>query len=264
MPNWCRNGLTLSHTDTEKMTNLHNAMKDKKGLFQHLRPNPKGEESDDWYEWNNENWGTKWDVGENDNNNDYWNYDEDTDYFNFDTAWSPPSVLYNYLHENGWDITAYYEEEGQDECGEFSNGTWADYSGYNTGRRALRRFAETISNDMNGFIDINGLIENRDNDADDEDYESESEDEDEDEDLPITEASKIILKLTIENNKIYESANDIKNYWIQNVKDNTDKYDEQWYSLIATPKILKIINWKYILEELIKSKSIKKTRKLKK
>ena len=154
MPNWCRNGLTLSHTDTEKMTNLHNAMKDKKGLFQHLRPNPKGEESDDWYEWNNENWGTKWDVGENDNNNDYWNYDEDTDYFNFDTAWSPPSVLYDYLRENGWDITAYYEEEGQDECGEFSNGTWADYSSYNTGRRALRRFAETISDDMNGFIDF--------------------------------------------------------------------------------------------------------------
>lgn len=78
---------------------------------------------DDWYNWNNRNWGVKWDVAvsEKSTNDTYMegpvvNGDNKVVYYNFDTAWSPampaiaklseqyPTLLftYSYKEEGGW------------------------------------------------------------------------------------------------------------------------------------------------------------------
>jgi len=78
---------------------------------------------DNWYPWNNRNWGTKWDVAIPDNDNDRETYMEETEdeltasvYYNFNTAWDIPNeglinlssqypeILFtlSYEEESGW------------------------------------------------------------------------------------------------------------------------------------------------------------------
>ena len=40
----------------------------------------------------------------------------------FESEWGPPFALYKYLVENGWEVRAYYYEEGMQFCGKFENG----------------------------------------------------------------------------------------------------------------------------------------------
>lgn len=83
----------------------------------------KSSKDNSWYNWNNRNWGTKWDVGltEDSYKNTYMegptpNGNNSVVYYNFDTAWSPPvpaleklSAQYpkllltlSYEEETGW------------------------------------------------------------------------------------------------------------------------------------------------------------------
>ena len=121
MPNWCENRLTVSVPDTDYISDLE-AFIEKVRLkktkdnassafsLQALLPIPQALEetvsqvpneehdskrnvalrkrygSDNWYDWNNRNWGTKWDVEA---------YAESRTAptsikYNFDSAWAPP------------------------------------------------------------------------------------------------------------------------------------------------------------------------------
>lgn len=110
MPNWCSNTLTLSHTDPKEIDRAVDAFK--KGEFlATLVPRPVAEE-DNWYEWNVQNWGTKWDVGGTDSCDPVVDESGTTAQFGFDSAWAPPVAAYDYLVESGFEITAMYYEPG--------------------------------------------------------------------------------------------------------------------------------------------------------
>ena len=105
MPNWCDNSVTLRHDDKSKIDALCDVMENKEdqNFMNHLRPNPAGE----WqYDWSVSNWGTKWDASVID-----WERRDDNEvWISFDSAWSPPTVLYEFLVEQGWDVEALYHE----------------------------------------------------------------------------------------------------------------------------------------------------------
>jgi hypothetical protein len=129
MPNWCYNHLTLSNDDVSKIDALEAILKSKDGqdtddgsLFQHLRPRP-ADQADNWYDWNINHWGTKWEVTPND-----WSRDGDNTIFvTFDSAWSPPTALYEHLTEEGWIVDAFYEESGMGYVGKYSDGEDEQY-----------------------------------------------------------------------------------------------------------------------------------------
>jgi len=129
MPNWCQNSLTISNEDVSKIDALQNYIHDNKRAFDFLRPCQPSLESEEqtshdeivgimpfWYEWNVENWGCKWDM----ELQDFERLDEYTLLINFDTAWSPPIALYEYLEnlvDDGWTLNAMYNEPGVGFCG---------------------------------------------------------------------------------------------------------------------------------------------------
>ena len=71
--------------------------------------------ADNWYDWSNQNWGTKW--------NSYHHeveYDgEESLVYKFDTAWSPPEPVIHALRKKFEDlsITAFYDEPGMQIAG---------------------------------------------------------------------------------------------------------------------------------------------------
>ena len=117
MPNWCDNTLNISNTDKSKIDALEAELQKKDSEFlKHLRPY-EGE----WdYGWCVENWGTKWDA----NVVDYFRDGDNNISITFETAWGPPTVLYEYLHESdeGWSIEAFYHEPGMCFAGKYVDG----------------------------------------------------------------------------------------------------------------------------------------------
>ncbi len=71
---------------------------------------------DRWYDWNINNWGTKWDI-----DGKYSELDGDDYSFQvtFETAWSPPEQIYYALREKypTVDITWFYDEPGAQVAG---------------------------------------------------------------------------------------------------------------------------------------------------
>jgi len=118
MPNWCSNNVEFHNDDVAEVAKLeaHLQFLDKRekgesaesGLFEYFVSRP-AEAENNWYDWNVSNWGTKWEASiyswtkENDNSIT----------INFDTAWSPPTALYEFLAGNTeWYVTATYYEPG--------------------------------------------------------------------------------------------------------------------------------------------------------
>ena len=120
MPNWCMNSLTLKHEDKSKIDDLFAAIKENEGkeFFNVLCRRPADQE-ENWYDWNINNWGTKWDIGIIDG--EIQREDDNTISLAFDTAWSPPIAFYSFLFEDGWDVTAKYYEPGVGFIGEYDN-----------------------------------------------------------------------------------------------------------------------------------------------
>ena len=125
MPNWCSNSLTLTGKKEWIDALVKVSETDDKDIFMHLCPCMEDAEwySEKWYSWNCENWGTKWDANEV----VIGSCDGECIELHFDTAWSPPIALYTYLVENGWDVKAYYYEEGMGFCGQFVDGEDSSY-----------------------------------------------------------------------------------------------------------------------------------------
>jgi len=116
MPNWCDNAVTISHEDKSKIDAIVAGLeKEDKEFLNVIRPNPSGE----WdYGWSVDNWGTKWEAGIID-----WNREDDnTVWVSFDSAWSPPIAIYEFMHEEGYEVRAVYHEGGMAFCGRYEDG----------------------------------------------------------------------------------------------------------------------------------------------
>ena len=152
MPNWCNN--TIEIEGTKEQINAFVSFLDEqsgKNWFNFFRPCPQelvdtvsgfvGEDKQsahetqqkmniekhghaDWYSWSVDNWGTKWNCDAQD-----WmkienpNEDQASVTFWFDSAWSPPTALYEFIESNSeFIVTASYLEEGMSFVGQFSGG----------------------------------------------------------------------------------------------------------------------------------------------
>ena len=139
MPNWCNNGLTLEHKDSAMVQRAYDALREGKFL-QEFIPCPQdlidtvsgfvGEEQaaleakqaanrekygySTWYDYNVNEWGTKWDVGA-DGSVEMIN--PNTLQASFESAWAPPVAAYEKLCALGFIIKAFYDEPGMCFCG---------------------------------------------------------------------------------------------------------------------------------------------------
>lgn len=148
MPNWCNNSITITGSTETIKTLWEQATAEDGGLLNAMVPQPdnifKGNLGQkereqcaedgvpNWYDWNVENWGTKWDVSteglEFEDNGDGtasitgW----------FDSAWSPPIDAYNTFCEDmdGVFLEAYYQESGMCFVGYWSSEGGDDYYEY--------------------------------------------------------------------------------------------------------------------------------------
>ena len=154
MPNWCNNTVEITHEDPAMIERVRKAFNDG-GLLSELIPCPAElhehespiRDTDlakrfleqygatDWYNWQVQNWGTKWDIGADGNPA----VDLGTDFgkgliLGFDSAWSPPINAYEKLTEMGFTIKAYYYEPGMCFAGiwEDGNDEFYDYSSMNS------------------------------------------------------------------------------------------------------------------------------------
>jgi hypothetical protein len=154
MPNYCTNDLTLTHHDAALVLKAHDAFKEGKLLEAfipcprplreteavHYPKEPQDRETQimaerqaaieainmkhygfkNWYDWCIAHWGTKWDVGGRDG------YEPEmtgnTLRLYFDSAWSPPTAAYDALLSFGFEVEAYYVEDGMGFCGYYNNG----------------------------------------------------------------------------------------------------------------------------------------------
>ena len=124
MPNWCMNKLTVSHVDSVMVDRFEKAYNLGKACNEFL-PLPEGE---DWYNWQINNWGTKWDIGADvGTEKEEWYGLKATRVDNevscsFDSAWAPPIGLYDKLVELGYTVRASYWEPGMAFCGIWNDG----------------------------------------------------------------------------------------------------------------------------------------------
>jgi hypothetical protein len=156
MPNWCYNSVTISHEDKTKVDELVAVLSSEKAeLFMHLHPRPTDQE-ENWYEWNCDNWGTKWDITTHD-----WGRDGNEVTLNFDTAWSPPIALYEFLESEGWTVRALYHEPGMCFAGRYEDGFDDAYEIDLTDRESV----ENLPNDILEFTNALEDLENFEHDA---------------------------------------------------------------------------------------------------
>jgi hypothetical protein len=148
MPNWCYNTATVYHEDKTKIDGLEQELlKEDAQPFNYLRPNPDGE----WdYAWSCENWGCKWDV----NMMDWEREDDNTIVMHFDSPWSPPTALYEFLESEGWSVRAMYHEPGMGFAGKFEDG-YDDYYDFDyTDRESIENLPEDILDFTNVMEDL--------------------------------------------------------------------------------------------------------------
>lgn len=146
MPNWCYNTATFYHEDKTVIDGFEQELsKEDAQPLNYLRPNPAG----DWeYDWSVSNWGTKWDISPH----DWEREDDNTIVMHFDSAWSPPITLYEFLQESGWSVRAYYHEPGMAFVGRYEDGD-DDYYEYDITDRGV---CEDLPEDI---LDFSGIMD---------------------------------------------------------------------------------------------------------
>tara|TARA_R100000951_G_scaffold115005_2_gene121714 strand:+ start:109 stop:573 length:465 start_codon:yes stop_codon:yes gene_type:complete len=153
MPNWCENEVSISG-DIKHIKKIEKLLKSKDTVFDFNKvipepdwkkiPNADGElpylddENKDftfsrfkstgeqdvrWYDWRINNWGTKWGLDDDvDCDHDEW-----TLRYNFATAWSPPTGVYQELYDIAQKINEdihiswFYREDGMGFAGYLEN-----------------------------------------------------------------------------------------------------------------------------------------------
>lgn len=118
MPNWCSNSITIGNLTIEQVADIARYIAENKGhFFEYFRPRPK-EYDKDWYTWNSEYWGTKWDASET----CITEFGIDFISIIFESAWAPPTELYYYMHDKGYKFVAEYSEPMMGFAGTFEDG----------------------------------------------------------------------------------------------------------------------------------------------
>ena len=111
MPNWTNNEVTIKGD----IAKIAEGLAEGKELFSLVYPKP--DDIEDWYSWNVNNWGTKWDT-----NAEIIEVTEDSISLSFDTAWAPPIAFYDKLVELGFEVNATFFESGMMFVGEYVDG----------------------------------------------------------------------------------------------------------------------------------------------
>lgn len=168
MPNWCKNNLRIIDNG-EKVLEVLELIKDDKGemTFSKIAPLPKELEdttspvqddvpkeererlkkkygADNWYDWQIQNWGCKWDASESAfyKNGEYW-------MVSFQTPWGPPiefiQTLSKKFNKMTFELQYADEEYGQQPLGEaiISEGS-VMYDGPEEGTEEAEKFAESV------------------------------------------------------------------------------------------------------------------------
>ena len=156
MPNWCENRLTISHSDPAMLKRARDAWMDRRFLKEFIpipqeltivsgrvgaddnpeqmllvaqqEANLKKYGYQDWYTYCVNEWGTKWDIGYQEDWNEPYDESETTFTVNYNSAWSPPEAACFKLVAMGFDVTNYYYEPGMGFCGVFKDGEDHQYS----------------------------------------------------------------------------------------------------------------------------------------
>lgn len=190
MPNWCNNTVTISHDDRAKMLKLARAIRagnfcnsvipvpkdltdtvagypgaDKEAEHKlQMERNLERYGAKDWYDFCVARWGTKWDVDAYDRSEVKVDVNNSIT-FGFDSAWSPPTGVYEQLVQNGFSVRAYYYESGMAFCG-----VWEDMADdyWEIGGMSSTEVADTLPEDLDEMFAISETIAN---------YEEENKDE---------------------------------------------------------------------------------------
>jgi hypothetical protein len=113
MPNWCENRVRVTG-EFDELKRFIGFVKDDKLMFSFQKITPMDEkllDSEEWYEWRKEHWGTKWEIGDI-------NFEDSSSQgeieYNFLTAWAPPVPIFNKLRDEfpELDISWQYDEPG--------------------------------------------------------------------------------------------------------------------------------------------------------
>jgi len=181
MPNWCDNTITLKHSDPTMIKRAQEALA--KGEFlNEFHPVPEdlqivsgrvGEDTDPkqidlvaqekanlekhgyktWYDFCVNEWGTKWDVG--DEGSAVLNKDGSLT-ASFNSAWAPPIQAYGRLEDLGFEIKAYYFEGGMMFAGIYEDGD-DDY--YELGAMNSSEMFDILPEDLNEMFGISDQVE---------------------------------------------------------------------------------------------------------
>jgi hypothetical protein len=177
MPNWCSNGVTITHEDPAKIAALAEAMRDGK-FCDHVIPVPEDlqivagrvgadDEPDqielerrtkeniekygaaNWYDFCVNRWGTKWDV----TCEGMLEVSEDSKQIeaSFESAWAPPVGVYEALVDDGYSVVAYYYEPGMGYVGKWEDGS-DDY--YEYGGETSKTVRDCIGDELDDYFGI--------------------------------------------------------------------------------------------------------------
>lgn len=153
MPNWCTNTATLCHAEPAMIERLARAFREDRLLSEFI-PVPEGMPDEEAYHFRLTNWGTKWDVGGEVD-------DQPTPYeitVTFDSAWSPPITGYEKLCSLGFKVKAYYWEPGMSFCGVFDgdqNGSATDHRDY----ADADDIRDVVGEELDDFYGISAEVE---------------------------------------------------------------------------------------------------------
>lgn len=123
MPNWCFNILKVEADDAEDLKEFLAPTIDKEECFQFEYWLPQPESEEDWWGWNNNNWGTKWDADIAEILEDKRNEPNPSITFKFNTAWTPPRNFILAMTEKypNLNFILSFDEEGCDVFGFMHN-----------------------------------------------------------------------------------------------------------------------------------------------
>ena len=125
MPNWCYTTLNVdgSKEQIKEFSSLvSRAIENNNSLCNAIIPRPASEE-ENWYDWNCQNWGSKWDVTDM-----FVDHEDDTNLnLTFATAWNPIFPIFDELVKRGFKVKAEYQDEGYMFAGEYEDGNQTDF-----------------------------------------------------------------------------------------------------------------------------------------
>lgn len=145
MPNWCMNNLTIEHEDGAMVDRFVKAYNEGNTCNEFI---PKPENiGEGWWDFCVNNWGTKWDIGCDDNESHGLKPTRVGNQVTvtFDSAWAPPIGLYNELDKLGFMVSATYFEPGMVFCGKWYDGNDVYYDG------GIENFPEDLIEEYNMY-----------------------------------------------------------------------------------------------------------------